>query len=130
MGSSKATVELPLRANRNSVGMDYKWTVVRRPAGSTAAVDSPQGTVGDSVNFTYKYSGTPPTFKADVDGDYDLQVDATERLPDRLTATVASSSAGFRVSTLAGAGCTALPISAPAAGLALLAAALLRRRRN
>jgi hypothetical protein len=125
-------VTLPIHVNRNNVGLDYKWTVTRRPSGSQDVPTNASGTAVNTENFLVKYDdpNTAPKFKATVDGDYELQVDATERLPDRLTGTKDSSSAGFRVSTLAAGGCAALPISVPGAGLAVLLAALLRRRRQ
>ena len=37
------TLRLPLFANRNGAAIEYTWTVAKRPAGSTAAVENPKG---------------------------------------------------------------------------------------
>ncbi|MBL8912585.1 MAG: thrombospondin type 3 repeat-containing protein [Archangium sp.] len=75
---------LPLFANRNGAAIEYAWTVKTRPAGSRAAVVNPQGVVSTSRHWQYAYlDGSVPSFTADVDGEYDIQLQAKLVFPDR-----------------------------------------------
>jgi hypothetical protein len=127
---------LPLFANRNNVAITYTWTVTKRPAGSTVTVRNPIGAVTSSRHWLYAYSDNSgkPIFEPDVDGDYELQLVAKMVTPDARYPGVQQAQAALTVSVQPGAsassGCTALPLGAPAAGLALAALGLLVRRRR
>jgi hypothetical protein len=129
------TLRLPLFANRNNVGIAYSWTVSKRPSGSSAAVQSPEGVASVSRHWSYAYNDASgkPLFTPDSDGDYTLQLVATMATPDARYPGVQKSSAALTVkvqSNGSSSGCTALPLGAPAAGLALAALGLLVRRRR
>ncbi len=131
---------LPIFANRNGAAIEYKWTVVdgARPAGSKAAVQNPQGVVTMSRHWAYAYQdGSVPTFTADVDGEYTIQLQAHLALADRAYPTQNDSVSNLKMTAAPGgtngskaSGCSALPIDASIAGLGFAALALLRRRRN
>ena len=117
--------------NRNGAGIHYQWNVVKKPSGSVAAVENPEVDVTESTYMLYKYTiGTPPSFTADADGEYQLQVTATLQNIDRVYPDARASSAIQVLNTQNRVGCNALPFSAPVAGLALLASLVLRRRRE
>ena len=128
-------LRLPAFANR-TVPMAYSWTVLNRPSGSSAAVNNPEGTYSIFRHWqaTYSDSAGVATFKPDSDGDYTIQLTAHLVLPDSLYPGVKQSTAALTVkvqpAASASGGCTALPLGAPAAGLALAALGLLVRRRR
>ena len=129
------TLRLPLFANRNNAGIEYSWTVSKRPGGSTAAVKNPLGLVSASRHWSYAYSDNvgKPLFTPDSDGEYTLQLLATLATPDARYPGVRTANAALTVkvqSSGSSSGCTALPLGAPAAGLALAALGLLVRRRR
>jgi len=128
-------LRLPAFANR-TVPMAYSWTVLNRPSGSSAAVNNPEGTYSIFRHWEAAYSDSAgvATFKPDSDGDYTIQLTAKLVLPDSLYPGVKQSTAALTVkvqpAASASGGCTALPLGAPAAGLALAALGLLVRRRR
>jgi hypothetical protein len=128
------TVRLPLFANRNNVGIEYAWTVSKRPGGSTAAVRNPLGLVSLSRHWSYAYPDNvgKPLFTPDAEGEYTLQLVATMATPDARYPGVRTANAALtvKVQSSGSSGCTALPLGAPAAGLALAALGLLVRRRR
>jgi hypothetical protein len=127
-------VQLPLFANRNGAAIEYTWTVKERPAGSKSVVENPKGAVTQSLHWQYKYTeGGEPTFTADADGTYDIQVQAKLAFADRMYPTLRESVSSLKLEVDGGnaSSCAALP--GPAGGLALGAALLgllLRRRRH
>jgi hypothetical protein len=133
------TVRLPLFANRNGAPINYSWTVVKRPDGSSAAITSPKGSVSLSRNWQYAYKdGEVPSFTADVDGDYSFQLSATLALadrvyPDKLSAQSASivhiSGGTANVPGTPKKGCSSVDGGDIAFGL-LAASSLLRRKRS
>ena len=128
-------LRLPLFANRDDVGISYTWTVVKRPSGSSAAVQNPIGVASVSRNGLFAYlDGSKPIFTPDADGEYTIQLAARMVTPDVRYPGVNTSTAALTVKVQGGAaasgGCTALPLGAPAAGLALAALGLLVRRRR
>jgi hypothetical protein len=75
---------LPLFANRNGAAITYTWTIVTRPAGSTAAVANPTGLAGLSRHWEYAYvDGHVPFFTPDRTGNYTLQLQGQLGLNDR-----------------------------------------------
>ncbi len=125
-------VRLPLFANRNGAAIEYKWTVARRPSGSEAPVERPLGAVTLSRHWEYAYvDGNVPSFTADVDGDYELQVTGHLVFPDRAYPEARDSTSGLKLQVGEGAAgsCAAVPGGASAAGLALVVLGLARRRR-
>jgi MYXO-CTERM domain-containing protein len=129
---------LPLFANRNGAAIEYNWTVISRPAGSTAAIANPSGSATLSRNFAYAYTDeSVPTFVSDVDGEYDIQLQATLAFPDRAypDKTQAVSSLKMTATPDGGsaqkpASCSVVPFDASLAGLGLAMLALVRRRRS
>ena len=112
-------VRLPLFANRNGAAIEYTWTVLSRPGGSRAAVEHPNGAVTMSRHWQYAYvDGSVPTFTADVDGDYDLQVHAKLAFPDRVYPDRVESTSGLKLNVGVTGGafnCASLP-AGPMAG--------------
>ena len=138
-------ITLPLYANRNGVGIQYSWTVLSRPDGSSAAIANPKGQATLSRDFQYIYvDGKLPTFTADKDGDYQFQVSANLTFPDRVYATsdgnpgvkpvVAGVNAKIGAGSAAGSaahGCSANTVPSTFSALALLGVfGLLGRRRR
>ena len=129
-------LRLPLFANRNGVGISYTWTVAKRPAGSSAAVQNPIGVASVSRHWSYAYAENVgrPIFTPDSEGEYTIQLAAKMVTPDPRYPGVQTSTAALTVkvqpSAQSNGGCTALPLGAPAAGLALAALGLLVRRRR
>jgi len=129
-------LRLPLFANRNNVGISYTWTVTKRPGGSSAAVQNPIGVASVSRHWSYAYADSvgKPIFTPDAEGDFELQLSAKMVTPDPRYPGVGTSVAALKVSvqnsSQASGGCTALPLGAPAVGLALAALGLLVRRRR
>jgi uncharacterized protein (TIGR03382 family) len=125
-------VRPPLFANRNGAAIEYTWTVKSRPAGSKAVVENPKGAVTNSRHWEYAYvDGNVPSFTADADGDYELQIQAKLAFDDRAYPKQRDSVSSLKLAVGNNASnCTALP--GPAGGVALGAALLsllLRRRR-
>ena len=71
-------LRLPLFANRNNVGIQYTWTVSKRPNGSSAAVQNPEGVVSVSRHWSYAYPDTSASRSSPLtcDGEYTLQLTA------------------------------------------------------
>ncbi|MCU0701932.1 MAG: thrombospondin, partial [Myxococcaceae bacterium] len=117
---------------------EYTWTVTKRPAGSTAAIQNPTGSVTMSRNYAYAYQdGNVPTFTSDVDGEYDIQLQANLAFKDRAYPEKRDSVSGLKMTaTPDGSGgntaatCAAIPVDASLAGLGLAMLTLARRRRS
>jgi uncharacterized protein (TIGR03382 family) len=126
----------PLFANRNGAAMEYKWTVTKRPEGSSAVVENPQGAVTLSRDWQYTYvDGSVPTFTPDAEGEYELQVTARLAFSDRVFPDQRVSTSNLIVKvgkTGEGANCSSVPagFSVTALGAALLSVLMRRRRRQ
>lgn len=127
---------LPLFANRDNAAIQYIWTVKSRPAGSKAAVVNPEGVVTLSRHWEYAYSdGNVPSFTADVDGQYDIQLQAKLAFADRAYPSNSESTSSLTLNaTPDGKGgttqtCSAVPLDASIAALGMGLLALIRRRR-
>ncbi len=135
-------IRLPLFANRNGAAIEYTWTITKRPDGSKVAISNPTGAVTMSRHWSYAYpDGNVPTFVADVEGAYEVQLSAHLVFDDRAYPKAVYPDSDKSVSTLAlavagsvpsttggtnsGGGCAAAPV-APFLGMGL--AAMLRRR--
>ena len=121
-------------ANRNGVPIEYTWTVLERPEGSTAAISQPTGSVTLSRHWQYAYAdGLAPSFTPDRDGAYTLQLTAREMITDRVWPTQPTTSvAGLGVNAQPGGlfACGVVPAGPAALGLAAALIALARRRRR
>jgi hypothetical protein len=126
---------LPLFANRNGAAIEYAWTVVQRPAGSTAPILNPQGHVTMSRHWQYAYTdGNVPSFTADVDGEYTLQLQAKLAFADRAYPEARESVSDLKMTATpdgktGGQTCAAIPMDASLMGLGFALLALVRRRR-
>ena len=120
---------LPLFANRNGAAIEYTWTVTKRPSGSRAAIASPQGVVTQSNRWMYTYEkNAAPTFIADVDGEYSLQLQARLVFADRVYPENRTSTSSLSMHAMNGEGasCSSVPVDASMLVFGLL---LLARRR-
>lgn len=117
---------LPLFANRNGAAIEYVWTVTARPSGSKAAITSPMGVVTQSNRWMYSYTqGQAPSFTADVDGEYSLQLQAKLVFEDRQYPKNRESTSSLAMHAMGdGASCSAAPLSA----MVVLGLALISRR--
>ena len=125
-------LRLPLFANRNGAAIEYSWTVKSRPAGSTAAIESPKGAVTMSRHWQYAYQdGQVPTFTADADGEYVLQLSGRLVFPDRAYPASDTSVADLKLNAERGAGnaCSVTGLGASLGALALGALAAMRRKK-
>ena len=127
----------PLFANRNGAAIEYTWTVAKRPSGSKAAVENPKGAVTLSRHWEYAYvDGSVPSFTADVEGEYELQLAATLAFPDRAYPDQSVSKASLALKVGEGANepssanCSAVPVDASLASFAALLLLSLRRRKS
>ncbi|MBX7098842.1 MAG: thrombospondin type 3 repeat-containing protein [Myxococcaceae bacterium] len=128
---------LPLFANRNNTAIEYQWTVVKRPDGSSSAIENPKGGVSLSRHWEYAYvDGKVPSFTADVDGEYQLQLSGKLVFPDRTYPNADSSTSTLALNAGTGSGsghsgaCSITGLGAPLWGLGLAALSLLRRRKQ
>jgi len=127
---------LPLFANRNGAAIEYTWTVTQRPDGSKAPVVNPMGHVTMSRHWEYAYTdGNVPSFTADVDGEYTLQLQAHLAFPDRAYPEARDSTSDLKMTATpdgkaGGQTCAAIPMDASIAGLGMALLALVRRRRQ
>ncbi|MBZ4400251.1 thrombospondin type 3 repeat-containing protein [Myxococcus sp. MISCRS1] len=136
LSRSGESLRPPLFANRNGAAMEYRWTVTKRPSGSNAVVENPQGAVTLSRNWQYSYvDGSVPNFVPDTEGTYELTVEARLAFADRVfpEQRVSTSTLVLTVGEGDGEGgnCSSVPagFSATALGAALLRM-LMRRRRS
>ncbi len=91
-------LRLPLFANREGKAIEYTYTVSKRPAGSSAAVENPIGVASLSRHWEYAYTdGNVPTFTADVAGEYSIQLQGKLVVPDRRNPEVRESVSELRV---------------------------------
>lgn len=128
-------VRPPLFANRNGAAIEYTWTVVKRPSGSTAVVENPKGAVTYSRHWEYQYvDGSVPNFQPDEEGEYELQVSTRLAFADRVfpdrRESVSSLFLKVGKPDEAGSGCTSLPAGGSAAALGVGVLGLLLRRRR
>ncbi len=125
---------LPLFANRNNAAIEYSWTVSTRPAGSQAPVNNPEGSVTMSRHWEYAYQdGHIPTFTADVEGDYVLQLSGKLVFPDRAYPEADTSASNLKLTASGGSSamaCSAVPGDAALMIAASLLALQIRRRRR
>ena len=127
---------LPLFANRNGAAIEYTWTVKTRPPSSKAAVSNPQGVVTMSRHWEYAYQdGQVPAFTADVDGEYDIQLQAKLAFADRAYPDNRDSTSSLKLNASpdgknGAQTCSAIPVDASLAALGLGLLALARRRRS
>src|SRR5262249_27178235 len=92
------TLRPPFFANRSGAGIEYSWTVTKRPGASTAVVENFRGQVTNSRHWSYVYlDGNVPHFTPDMAGDYTLQLVATLVTPDPRYPGVRTASADLNV---------------------------------
>jgi hypothetical protein len=126
---------LPLFANRNGAAIEYVWTITTRPSGSTANIQNPKGAVTLSRHWEYAYTdGATPTFTADVNGDYVIQVQGTLAFPDRAYPEAKTSTSELKMTATpdgkkGGQACSMVGFDAPLMGLGLALLSMIRRRK-
>ena len=127
---------LSLFANRGGAAIEYIWTVATRPAGSKAAIQNPTGNVTLSLHWQYAYQdGNVPSFTADVDGEYQLQLQATLPIADRAYPDQRTSVSSLKMTATPDGkngtqACSVTPMDAGLAAMGLAMLGLLRRRRQ
>jgi MYXO-CTERM domain-containing protein len=127
---------LRLFANRESSAIRYTWIVESRPAGSSATVQNPQGTVQLSTPYEYHYlKGKVATFSPDQPGEYRIRVTAELVFADTVNPSFPRSSSYVTTFTAEGEPVGGCAVAGPSASLTLalvllglLGLALLRRR--
>jgi len=74
------TGQLNFLVNRKDRALSYEWTVISRPAGSSASIQNPNGMtsfadlLGYVYDFNYYFDGWHPKFRPDKTGEYIIQV--------------------------------------------------------
>lgn len=129
---------LPLFVNRDDLEVEYQWTVLSAPSGSSATVSNARGVVKTTVDHEYVYGEEAVAFfAADEPGVYQIKVSVTTMEPDPITGEIAARSEYLvevtADGTSGGKACrvTQGGLGAPGFALvALIAAALLSRRRR
>jgi MYXO-CTERM domain-containing protein len=127
------TVPLLIWANRKNRAIEYEWTMVTRPDGSSATVHHPRGSATLSTPYNYHYKeGRRVEFTPDMAGEYVLKltaklVFADDLYPEKNLASVqvALTAEGDNQTG----GCSTAPAGGGLALLALLGLALVRRKR-
>ena len=73
---------LPLFVNRETgTRIEYQWSVVNAPVGSSATVENARGIAVDAINYEFAYpGGSPVSFTADAPGTYEIRLSVV--LPD------------------------------------------------
>ena len=88
LGGHAATGEtLPMTfwANRSNRGIEYEWTMVSRPSGSSASVRHPRGSATLSTPYNYHYKqGRLVEFTPDQPGEYVIKLSARLAFDDDL----------------------------------------------
>ena len=131
-------VQSNLDGDFDGAAIEYSWTVLSRPTGSTAAVVNPTGSVTLSRNDASAYTDeNVPTFTSDVDGAYDIQLQARLAFPDRAYPEKKEAASSLKMTATPDGGssqkpasCSVVPFDASIAGLGLAMLALIRRRRS
>ena len=125
---------LALFANRNGAPIEYKWTVISRPASSKAAIANPVGAATLSRHWQYAYlDGSVPSFTADVDGDYKIELSANLAVPDRTYPDQRTSTSQLKLTATPDGGsggrtCSVTPMGAGLGAMGLALLGLIRRR--
>ncbi len=71
------TVPMLFWANRKNRGIEYEWTIVERPDGSSATIKNPRGSATLSTPYNYHYKkGRLVEFTPDMPGDYKIKITA------------------------------------------------------
>jgi hypothetical protein len=84
-----APLRMRLFANRENQAMDYSWTIVDAPEGSTASILDAKGTVTISTPYEYHYlADDVPFFTPDMPGQYTIRLVGTTLFEDRVSGTL------------------------------------------
>lgn len=75
LASVASPFRLPFFVNREQQELEYQWTVVSAPNGSSATVANSKGVLGTSREYEYIYGqDTIATFQPDRAGEYELRI--------------------------------------------------------
>lgn len=126
------SVPLLIWANRKNRAIEYEWTIVARPEGSTATVRHPRGSATLSTPYNYHYKeGRRVEFTPDQVGVYTMKLSAKLVFADDLYPEKNIASIQFNLTAEEGSsagGCSTSGGSALSL-LGLLGLAFIRRRR-
>jgi uncharacterized protein (TIGR03382 family) len=133
--STGAARELPLFANRKNVAIRYTWSVVDRPAGSSAGIANPRGAVSySSSGFQYYYlNGEQAAWTPDAPGTWRLRLHGELVFGDKVFPTAQTASDKDLVVTVAGpitSSCATVGAAGAFPALVAALALLLNRRRR
>lgn len=128
------SIPLLIWANRQNRGLNYEWSVVKAPQGSTAVVKHPRGSVTLSTPYNYHYKqGRRVEFRPDEPGEYIIELRAQlvfddDLYPGKTNASVKITLKSEGAPVDAG-GCSVTGGSGAAFGMILLGLLGLRRRK-
>ena len=129
------TTPLMMWANRENRSIQYTWTLVERPAGSSATVKHPRGSTTLSTPYNYHYKKDRRVeFRPDLAGEYTLKLTAELIFADDLYADKNVASVQMTLTAkgeASAAGCATGASTGSLAGLfgLLIGLAVLRRQR-
>ncbi len=104
LGRVDDPLRLRLFMNRQSEAITFRWDIVEAPAGSRASVSSPDGSVGYSSPFEYRYlDDQTPIFTPDVAGTYRVRLQVRTIWEDRMTAQLNAEAEYTTTVTVSGA---------------------------
>jgi len=135
MARTGHSVPLLMWANRTNHGIEYEWTMIQRPAGSSAAISHPRGAVTVSTPFNYHYkTGRMVSLSPDQPGEYLIELRARLAFADELYPDKRTSSARLMLRAegepVEAGGCSATAGQGITIGLALLGLLAVRRSRR
>jgi hypothetical protein len=124
-------VPLLIWANRKNRALEYEWSVVSRPDGSSASIKHPRGSATLSTPYNYHYKeGRRVTFRPDENGEYMIKVSVQLVFADDLYPEKKTATATFKLTAEGdpvGGGCATVGAGSL---WALLGLALLRRKKG
>ena len=130
-------VPLLIWANRKNRALQYEWSIVSRPDGSSASIHHPRGSSTLSTPYNYHYKeGRRVEFTPDVRGEYTIKLSAQLVFEDDLYPGKQVSSTQFKLTaegeSVGAGGCATAPGAGSAAGLLamLLGLVAIRIRRS
>lgn len=130
------TIRLRLFANRENAPLEYHWTVLSAPNGSSATVNNPYGGVRLSTPYEYHYMvDNVATFIPDEPGEYLIRLEGAQVWDDEVSGAIGEASEALAFLIVEGdslnAGCSTVPgspLSGALVGLCALVGLMIVRR--